>query len=276
MHDRSACSAAGQRLATVVCLHGSAGTPRQWRRLAERLAGRYRVVTPGLIGYTDGPAWRAEQGLTLDQEAAWVERWLDGAGDKVHLVGHSYGGAVALRVALRRPDRVRSLAFYEPALFKLLTGDALTEILAVRSRVQRHCQAGEPAAAAQLFVDYWSGMGAWRRLPAVQQGGIAQRMSKVVAEFDAVFSDGTPVSRYTRLTVPILFLSGALAPAPTARVARLVQNIFPSASRIELPGLGHMGPVTHPDVVNALVALFLDSQHRLRTTDHAVELARAA
>jgi len=276
MRNVLACSTSAEQQNTVICLHSSAGSPRQWQSLGERLAGRYRVVSPGLIGYSDGPPWPGDRPLSLDEEAAWIERWLDGAGAPVHLVGHSYGGAVALKLAQRRPDRVRSLVVYEPVLFRLLTGDALTEILALAGAAEQGCQAGDSAAAARTFVDYWSGQGTWRQMPAAQQGGVTQRMHKVVAEFQALFSDGTPASGYARLSMPILFLSGTLTRAPTARIARVVQSFMPGASRIEIPGLGHMGPVTHPDAVNSLIALFLESQQRDSGAQRQAELAQAA
>lgn len=277
MRDAPSCSASAQHQHTLICLHGSASSPRQWQRLGERLGPRFRVVAPGLIGYTDGPPWSGDRPITLDEEAAWIERWVDGAGAPVHLVGHSYGGAVAVKVAQRRPERVRSLVLYEPVLFRLLTGDALTEIVALRGEAERACEAGDPAAAAHAFIDYWSGQGTWQRMSAAQQGAVTQRMHKVVAEFHAVFADDTAVaSAYARLPMPILFLSGALTCAPTACLARVVQSFMPTASRIEMPGLGHLGPMTHPDAVNALIALFLDSQQRDSGVKRQADLAQAA
>jgi pimeloyl-ACP methyl ester carboxylesterase len=276
MRNAPVCSATAGHQDTLICLHGSAGSPRQWQRLGERLGPRFRVVAPGLIGYTDGPPWSGDRPVTLDEEAAWIERWLDGAGAPVHLVGHSYGGAVALKVAQRRPERVRSLVLYEPVLFRLLTGDALTEIVALGGEVERACQAADPATAGRTFIDYWSGQGTWQRMSAAQQGTVTQRMHKVVAEFHALFAEGTPGSGYARLPMPILFLSGTLTRAPTARIARVVQSFMPTASRIEMPGLGHLGPITHPDAVNALIALFMDSQQRDSGVQRQAELAQAA
>jgi pimeloyl-ACP methyl ester carboxylesterase len=276
MRNAPVYSAASGHQDTLICLHGSASSPRQWQQLGERLGPRYRVIAPGLLGYSDGPPWSAERPLTLDEEAAWIERWLDGAGAPVHLVGHSYGGAVALKVAQRRPERVRSLILYEPVLFRLLTGEVLSDIVALANEVERACQAGEPATAGRIFVDYWSGQGTWQRMPAAQQGAVAQRMHKVAAEFHAVFADGTPASGYARLPMPILFLSGTLTRPPTARIARVVQSFMPNASRIEMPGLGHLGPISHPDAVNALVALFLDSLQRDSGVQRQAELAQAA
>jgi pimeloyl-ACP methyl ester carboxylesterase len=260
----------------VICLHGSASSPRQWHPLGERLSPRFRVVAPGLIGYTDGPPWSEPGPLTLSEEAAWIERWLDAAAAPVHLVGHSYGGAVALKVAQRRPERVRSLALYEPVLFHLLTGEARAEIAALEAQIAAACEAGNAAAAARVFVNYWSGADAWQRMPPAQQGAVTQRMHKVVAEFKAVFGERVDASAYTRLRMPILVLSGTQTCMPAARVAQLAQAIIPAGRCIEMSGLGHLGPVTHPDEVNALIVRFLDAhrdESRVRRLDELPQVA---
>src|SRR5689334_21037331 len=88
----------------VVLLHSSGSSPRQWDALVEKLQQRFRPLAVELDGGDD----EARVGATLER--------LGGA----HVVGHSYGGAVALMVASRRPTLVESLALYEPVLFRAL------------------------------------------------------------------------------------------------------------------------------------------------------------
>src|SRR5688572_18112304 len=101
----------------VVCVHCSASSSRQWRPLVERRAARRRVLTVDLYGYGASPPWPVGRGLTLLDEAGLLAPLYEVAGGPVDLVGHSYGGAVALRAALADPSRVRSLVLFEPVLF---------------------------------------------------------------------------------------------------------------------------------------------------------------
>ena len=92
-----------QAAASLVCLHASASSGGQWQALQRRLTGRYQVLSPDLYGSGNSPPWPAERELTLAEEVALLEPVFEAADEAVHLVGHSYGGAVAVRAALTYP-----------------------------------------------------------------------------------------------------------------------------------------------------------------------------
>lgn len=97
----------------VVFLHGLSGHGGRWRLLADRELADFRVIAPDLRGHGDStrlPPW------TLEQHAADVIDLLDALRlDRVPLVGHSYGGATALHVTARAPERVTRLALLDPS-----------------------------------------------------------------------------------------------------------------------------------------------------------------
>jgi len=256
-------------LPAVICLHSSGSSPRQWSGLAQTLGSGYRVAAPDLIGYGDAPDWHYERPLTLDDEARRLEPLLEAEPAGVHLVGHSFGGAVALRLALRNPGRVRSVALYEPVLFSLLNGDAadrpgpppsMAEVNAVRIAIRRSLHSGRAAFAARLFVEYWSGPGAWGALDAPRQAAITARMRKVDAEFDAVNCSMTSLTDYRVVDVPVLLLVGGRTRRPARRIAELLGSVLPDVRREEVRSANHMGPISHAAEVNARFAMFLDAQ----------------
>ena len=104
---------------TVVLLHSSAASARQWDALAERLRPRFEVHAIDLHGHGRQAPWRGDRPLSVHDEAALALPAIERAG-AVHLVGHSYGAAVALHLAAARPSRVGSLALYEALPFRLL------------------------------------------------------------------------------------------------------------------------------------------------------------
>src|SRR5438034_1784072 len=151
----------------IVLLHCSGSSGAQWRALAAQLGERYRVVAPDLIGYGAAASWSGRGEFCLAQEAAAVRSLLGTLGEPAHLVGHSYGGAVALHVARTRPELLRSLTLVEPSAFHLLrNGDptetaALREITAVAGDARAARALGDYSGGFGRFVDYWSGPGSW-------------------------------------------------------------------------------------------------------------------
>ncbi len=83
----------------VVLLHSGGMSSRQWRSLAERLAANHRVLAPDLLGSGKNPPWPGDLPFGYELDVAAVARVLDRVDGAVHLVGHSYGGLVALTLA---------------------------------------------------------------------------------------------------------------------------------------------------------------------------------
>lgn len=247
----------------VLCLHCSGGAGRQWAPVAAALAPRLEVVTPDLLGYGSDRPWPAGVPASLDDEAAALAPQLAAA--PVHLFGHSYGGAVALQIALRWPERVRSLTLYEPVRFALLfredaTADAGAAIVGVGRRIGHEVLSGALDAAAQRFVDYWSGEGAWQRLAPSRQQALARRMTKVQTEFEALFADPVPADAYRALRMPVQLLGGSRSPLPARQVLDVLAARLPHATRATLAGLGHMGPLEAPQRVLDVLAAPLAGQ----------------
>lgn len=237
----------------VMALHCSGSSGRQWEPLRALLPGNVVLHAPDLIASGSGEIWPAGATVTLDAETRRLAPWLQAHPRGVHLLGHSYGGAVALQLALRWPQRVRSLTLFEPVRFALLHTDAdralWRDITAVGHEICAHARAGRLQASAERFVDYWSGEGTWARMPGPRQSALAPRMTKVSAEFDALFGDGLPPAAYARLALPVRVLAGTRSPAPARRVAEVLAGLCPDATLRRLEGLGHMGPLEAPQRV---------------------------
>jgi pimeloyl-ACP methyl ester carboxylesterase len=247
----------------IVCLHASASSSAQWRPLMDRLGGRFRTLAADLYGSGRSPAWPGERPMWLADEVASLAPVFEAAGPRFHLVGHSYGGAVALRAALADPARIESLVLFEPVLFSLLTAEnpkhaAALEIAAVRDDTIAAVRAGRLDASGARFVDYWMGPGAWARMPRPRRETIAGQMRQVEAEWHAAFMEPTPLSAFAALDVPVLFLTGAESPLSSREIARLLATTLPQVTSIEVSGAGHMAPLTHPERVNALIERFLE------------------
>ena len=251
----------------VVCLHASASSSGQWRPLMELLGKRCRSIAPDLVGYGRSLAWQGEFDLWLNDEVDSLAPVLEAAGQRFSLIGHSYGGAIALKAALRYRERLRCLIVYEPVLVSVLLTQApdhpaAAEIAALRDDTIRAVEQDALATAAERFVDYWLGAGTWAALPETRRMPMMQSMRKVAAEWHAASNEPTPLAEFASLDTPTLYLTGALSPAPTREIAVLLASVLPRVELVELDGMGHMGPITHPERVNAAIEQYL--MHTLR------------
>jgi pimeloyl-ACP methyl ester carboxylesterase len=152
----------------VILVHSSVSGARQWRGLIDDLKGHFRVRAVNLFGYGKTPPWPAEARQTLTDQARLVEGAIPAGAEEIYLVGHSFGGAVAMKVAARLLGRVAKLVLLEPIPFRLLAQagrmDAFAEAMNLRNVIKKYGVLGEWATAAEKFADYWTGAGTWRVL----------------------------------------------------------------------------------------------------------------
>lgn len=240
----------------VLCLHSTGLSSFQWRRLARRAAkqGR-RVFAPDLIGYGKSARWPGERPFVTEDDDAVVEAVAAHVGRAFHLVGHSYGGRLALRAALARPEQVRSIAVYEPVAFGVLRSvddrpgiDDLERSDYDGRFLDDEFGGTEPWM--ERFVEYWSGPGAWREMSDAQRELFMSSARKVFEEVRDTVLDPVPLDDYRNLDIRTLLMCGAQSRMSGRRVCALLAQTLPDARLVELPDGVHMSPLVHGDDVN--------------------------
>jgi pimeloyl-ACP methyl ester carboxylesterase len=247
---------------TVLLLHSSASSSGQWRPLTETLQARWRVLAPDLYGYGQTERRPGAGSPGLADEIALADAVLAQSAAPIHLVGHSYGGAVALRFAAERPECLASLTLIEPVAFHLLCGapegtvehGLFHEVAALAADVTESATEGDGRRGMARFIDYWNGAGAWMRMRPDAQIALARQAPRVALDFRATMTDPTRLRALRGIAVPTLILCGTASPRPTRRIAALVAQILPKARLKTIEGAGHMLPLTHHEAVNAAIA----------------------
>jgi pimeloyl-ACP methyl ester carboxylesterase len=190
------------------------------------LADRFEIVAPNRRGFPPGPD---VERVDFEDEAVWLEPFLEPG---THLVGHSYGGVIALLAAGRRPETLRSLAVVEPPAFGVARGvpavDALVE------RMEQHWTRG-PREPAEFLRGFFSLVGSstppGKFTPELLQGARTLMVERSPAE--AVI----PFDELARAPFPKLVVSGGHDPGFEAVCDVLEERL--GAERAVLPGAGH-------------------------------------
>ncbi len=247
----------------VMLLHSSACGNRQWRRLIEDLKDGYRVVALNLFGYGGTTPWPDGALQTLDDQAALVAAVAERIGEPLHLVGHSFGGAVAMKAALQLSEQVSSLILLEPNPFYLLAHHcrdaAFAEIKALRDDTKSHGGAGDWAWVGRRFADYWNGEGAWAAMSPERRSGFLGMLPPVFHEWDCVMNEMTPVEAWRDLATRSLLVHAAGTKRPIKEIAEILAAELPGMAKVAIPEGGHMVPLARPDLVNPVVRDFLDA-----------------
>jgi pimeloyl-ACP methyl ester carboxylesterase len=248
----------------VVFIHGAFIADAFRPLLAQPTLPGYRLITYRRRGY--GDSTRTEGPISAERQAAdclGLVRWLDL--DRAHVVGHSYGGDVALQLALDAPQAVRSLALLEPALFVGASARPYRESLlrsTERSRVE-----GAATVMEQFFRVRWPGYSR-TALEQALPGGFERALQDAPATFelDVGFTDwhfGEAEAR--RVAQPTLVILGGDSPPLDPRFDETYQFLLqwlPNARGLVLPGATHFFMLENEQVAAALAAALAEHWQR--------------
>lgn len=200
----------------LLLVHGSVVNGEVTWTAQRPLAERFDLVVPNRRGFPPGPE---VERVDFEDEAVWLERFLEPG---THVVGHSYGGVVALLAAARRPELVRSLTVIEPPAFALVRGHPAVEEFIARFPAI----GGDPETFLRAFLDVVGAPQPPGRLtPALLQGARALMVERPPWEAQI------PLDRLAG--IPLLGVSGGHSEAFDA-----VLDVL-GGERVVLPGAGH-------------------------------------
>lgn len=248
----------------VLALHCSLAHGGVWQPLTEAVgADLISVTAPDMPGHGRSPHWGA--GSMHDLARDWGVALLEeiGGGAPVDVFGHSFGGTVALRLAVERPDLVRSLTLFEPVMFVAAARDgdpAATEWLAREQEFERRINAGDRAGAAEWFQSLWGTGIPLSRAPASQRDYIIDRIDAIPAAADVVREDRPGLLNpggIDGIAQPVLLAEGATSPPVIGAIAAALARRIPQLERLSQEGAGHMLPITHAEQLAGAVRTHL-------------------
>jgi pimeloyl-ACP methyl ester carboxylesterase len=242
----------------TVLVHDSWSENFTWQLVSPELAPDLRVIAYDRRGHGrslphDGP--RLARRRHEDDLAALIERV---AGGSAHLVGNSYGASVALGLAVRRPELVRSVSAHEPLLFGIAHPDSGVERAAgVLGAVGRTIDAGEFEAAARDFAEKVAiGPGAWPMIPHEVREAMIRNAPAFAAEVHDPDWAHIDLRALDGLQMPVLLTQGDMSLPWFAPIMTSLAGAIPHRRLVTIEGAGHVPHLTHPDEYAAIVRSF--------------------
>lgn len=251
----------------VVVVHGGGVTIEEYRRLAARLADRATVHLYNRRGRADAAPKR--EPYCVEQDVDDLGAVLEHTGAR-HVIGHSVGGFIALRAALRLPidrlalyDAAVSIdggfpsAFLDPAQAALRAGDTARAVAILGAGLNTHSATsrlplGVQTAICRLFLRTRIGRGMGELLPTT-----------LLESRQALEHDG-PAEQYAGVRAEVLLACGAGGPPYYPELGRALARVLRSARTMEIPRSGHDAIArAHPRVVDP-IAKFLTAPARYR------------
>lgn len=251
----------GQGAQRGLALHCSLAHSGAWAGVAAGLP-EITITAPDMLGHGRSDAWdgRGDYHTAVTRQAMALRARIGPA--PIHLIGHSSGATVALRMALEGSEGIASLTLIEPVLFAAARA---AESRAFAAYWHQHAayvaalQDGKKAKAAAEFQKIWGVGRAFETLTAAEQTYLTDRIDLVAAQQAVLTDDTTGLLSFGRLEalgIPTLLVEGANSPPVIAAIHAELARRLPQVTRVAVPGAGHMVPITHATACAALISAF--------------------
>ena len=241
----------------VLLIHSTVAGNKQWRKLIECLSPHYRILAPNLFGYGSTIKWHKKRAQTLSDQVDLVSSFFEKT-ESISIVGHSFGGSVAMMAAKKYPEKIKKLVLIEPNPFYLLEHysdlESYQEALNLRDIIKTNATKETWVQAAEQFADYWNGSGTWTKMDQIRREKFAEALKPNFHEFDCVINETTSLEEWRDvlpLNTHVLFSEQTVN--SIRKIITIFEETMPNWTFHSYGGGTHMAPLTHPNIVNPII-----------------------
>lgn len=240
----------GQGNGRMMMIHCSLARHEALLRLASHFKQNHQITLFDHPGHGQSADWDGVtpfQGLCVGIAEGLIDR-------PAHVLGHSFGATVALRLAMERPDLVTRLTLIEPVFFAAAKGTPeYDQHRRDFAPFERAMQAGQRAEAAEAFLNLWGAI-PWRAMTAKMRQDAIDRIHLVPAGGLDIENDVNGLldpGRLEALTIPVTLIMGGKTQPVVGAIHRALMARLHNARNVVIDGAGHMVPLTHAGNVAA-------------------------
>jgi pimeloyl-ACP methyl ester carboxylesterase len=255
---------------TIVLVPGSCGTGAAWRPIVSQWEKRFRCVTTSLLGYGGTAERRSAGDADISHEAEIVESVVRWASGPVHLVGHSFGGLVALAVALRKQVPLRSLAILEapaPELLRHMGEHRHYRAFRDMTDVYFAAFAAGEASAIGAMIDFYGGAGTFAAWPERVRGYAIETTAVNILDWESAYGFQPKAASLAAIEVPTLVAWGSASHPAAQRANELIAECIDRARVAIIAGAAHFMISTHVEESARAIARHVGLSEYARTDD---------
>jgi pimeloyl-ACP methyl ester carboxylesterase len=257
---------------TIIFVPGSCSTGAAWRPLIASLDGKFRCVTTSLLGYGGTTECRTARDPSISHEVDAVESVIQRAGGHVHLVGHSFGGLVALATALRSRATIASLAIIEaPAAELLRDRGELRQYSAFRQMTDAYVAAFESGneEAVAAMIDFYGGAGTFASWPPRVRAYAVETTPVNILDWASAYAFPLSAASLAAIEIPVLVFRGGASHPAAQRANALISECISGASLVTVEGAAHFMIATHAEQVGREIARHVRGAEASAAADRA-------
>lgn len=250
--------------APIVFVHGGAGDYRSWELQRERLAGRYRAISYSQRYFGTEPWGQDWPKFSVQTHADDLAAFIRGLGaGPVHLVARSYGGHIALNVALKNPDLVKSAFVFEPIVPSYVTDAAELKALGADAAsmfppIMQAVQSGDNAEAIRRLIDaVGEQAGYFNALPQRTQALMLDSARTMPLIVSAPPPPQITCAQLSQIAAPVVVARGELSRPVHRVVADGAGRCLPPGRLLVIPKTKHMWPSEDPESFSRTLMAFL-------------------
>jgi pimeloyl-ACP methyl ester carboxylesterase len=241
---------------SIVFVPGSCSTGAAWRPIISHCEAQFRCIATSLPGYGGTAERRSAAEPSIAHVATALEAVIRRAGSPVHLVGHSFGGLVALAVALRGYVPLLSLTLVEAPAAQLLNAvGEQAHYRAFRAMTEAYFSAyaaGDAGAIASM-IDFYGGAGTFAGWPPRVRAYAIETTAVNILDWASAYGYQLSPAMLASLHLPVLVLCGSSSHPAVKRANELISECMKDARLATIEGGAHFLITTHAGAVASLL-----------------------
>lgn len=242
----------------IVFIHGSYATTATWKKMLQQLAKSNHCISIRLPGHGGAPAADDFSAPTIETELAIIEQVVHQVTDQpLHLVGHSYGGVVALAQALKGNLDLSLMTLFEPVavwLLEVMKNEEMDKhVKEFLAKYREDVAQGVPYACGQV-IDFWGGKNAFEPLPDFIKDGMTPLVANNIRHWDICTTVCNTPLDLQKLSTPTQVVCGSRSNKVAHAISDHLRETIPHSKKYVIEGASHFLVTSHVDECLSVLA----------------------